>query len=107
MPTYEYYCNECDLVFDNTTSLSGWSKLGVCPFCGNTKATQFFGTPPNVQKPLQAYFDHGLNKQINSWDDRKRVIKEKGYEEIGDDRSYMDEQRELKEQCRDKKNLKT
>lgn len=31
MPTYEYYCKECDSVFTENRGMTEKSKLGFCP----------------------------------------------------------------------------
>jgi len=107
MPTYEYYCEKCEMKFENAVPSTQWSKFGVCPRCGNTKAMQYFGTPPNTLKPIDPYFDHGMNVQINTREQRSTEIKKRGLDEIGSDKSYIYEQKELLAQCRDKKKLKT
>jgi len=107
MPTYEYYCEKCDITFENPVPLQHWSRFGVCPECGNKKAMQYFGSVPNTLKPLEPYFDHGMNVQINTREQRRAEIKRRGLDEIGSDKSYIYEQKELLARCRDKKKQKT
>jgi len=102
MAAYDYYCDKCETIFEVHSPISKHKRVHVCPKCGHTKAMQYFGTPITVQKPMEPYFDHGLNRFITSWDHRRNVMKERDVEEIGNDGSFMDDKRELLAQCRDR-----
>lgn len=107
MPTYEYYCEICDLRFENSVPMVAWTKFGVCPECGNTHAMQDFGTPPNTVKPLDPYYDAGAGQRFETHKERRDWMKSRDVVEIGDDKTYLDGQKELLAQCRDKRKLKT
>ena len=107
MPTYEYYCEKCDEKFENAVPLAHWSRFGVCPTCGYTKSVQYFGSVPNTLKPMEPYFDNGLNMQMNTREQRAAELKRRDLVEIGSDKSYEYECKELVAQCRDKKKQKT
>ena len=106
MPTYDFHCNGCDKDFVWVSSISQMDEA-ACPGCGATKpdVERVFDkqSAPHVQADILPYFDHGAGRRFNSRAERQAWMKGNGYEEIGNDRTYMGEQKELLERCREKK----
>lgn len=106
MPTYDFHCNGCDSDF---VWVSGMAQMdeAACPGCGAVKpdVERIFDkqTAPMVQADIIPYFDHGAGRKFNSRQERKDWMKAKGYEEVGNDPTYMGQCKELLQRCRDKK----
>ena len=104
MPAYDYYCNTCEKTFEYVSAVAERTSAS-CPTCGATvPGIERLWTPPLGDNIFVAYFDNGLNTTVRSWAHRKQIMKERGLEEIGNDRTFMDNQKELLASCRDKQN---
>ena len=105
MPAYDYYCPNCEKTFEHISQVAERTSA-TCPTCGATvpDLERVFTPPVGNENAFKPYFDHGLNTFITSWQHRKREMKKRGLEEIGNDRTFMDEQKELLASCRDRQN---
>lgn len=74
----------------------GQEKAEICPKChfrfrsGGQCFCTDTGAPHFIADFHDDYFDVGLGKMIHSRQERKRVMKEIGVEEIGNDRAFVD-----------------
>jgi hypothetical protein len=73
-----------------------WEERAKCPKChfeirkdGNCFCTDT-GTLEFIMDFHDKYYDHGLGQVINSKQERRRVMKEKGLFEIGNERNEVD-----------------
>ena len=102
MPAYDYYCPNCEKSFEHVSAVAERASA-TCPTCGATVPdVERLYTPPLGSNIFVAYFDNGLNTWIRSWTHRKQEMKKRGVEEIGNDRTFMGNQKELLASCRDK-----
>lgn len=85
MPTVEYRCTGCAVEYETTRHASEWPfpDAFVCPSCGSA-AVRYFSRPPSMSPDPHwtGYYDQQLGKWISSRDEKRRILKEKGLEEI-------------------------
>ena len=81
MPLYEYRCEKCGEVFDAFRSVEDRKKT-KCETCGENAEMQISFTA-SIQKPIAPYYCEGLGQVVHSRAQRKRVMKERNLEEVG------------------------
>ena len=85
MPTAEYHCLACGIEYEYHFTVEQWPYVEEfqCVSCGG-RATRYFSAPPSMSPDphWQGYFDQQLGKYITSRDEKKRLLKAKGLEEV-------------------------
>jgi len=102
MPTYEYECEKCDVVFEVTKAISEYKTPENCEACGNV-ARKLVSRPAGFvgEKVEDAEYNPGLGMVTKSRNHRKEIAKRKNLEEVGSERpevihNYFDKARETK-----------
>ncbi len=83
MPLFDSKCTACDWTSER------WEKSGVCPPCPLCGAPTEHCWKPNTNRYVQDQIPGGLVLDnlggqpitVDSWSERKRVMKERGYHE--------------------------
>ena len=85
MPIAEYHCRTCKAEYEYNFAVEDWPYPDACECarCGAV-ATRYFSQPPGMSPDphWQGYFDQQLGKYISSRDEKRRILKEKGLEEV-------------------------
>jgi putative FmdB family regulatory protein len=87
MPTYEFFCEKCDIEFEVTKSIKEYKTPEACTACGNvatklfSKSVFFTGT-----KIEDAEYNPGLGIITKSKKHRDEVVKQKNLIEIGNEK---------------------
>src|SRR5512139_2032 len=85
MPVVEYHCLACQTEFEFHLSTQDWPYPDAfeCTVCRGA-ATRYFSAPPAMSPDphWQGYFDQQLGQYISSRDEKRRILKEKGLEEV-------------------------
>lgn len=102
MPRYDYECPACGTVFEAYNRMDK-CRNSRCPSCKG-EAYQVFITPPMTFKEILPYYDNGLGAYVRDRDDRKRIMKEKGFVEA--DESLRRQVKEIREEDADGKSDK-
>lgn len=85
MPIAEYRCQTCRVEYEYNFTLDQWPYVDdfVCPACGGLAVRYFSAAPSMSPDPHWAgYFDQQLGRFISSRDEKHRLLKEKGLEEV-------------------------
>lgn len=86
MPTAEYRCNACGQEYEYIFAVDQWPYPDAfrCEACKGGDAVRYFSRPPAMSPdPLwNGYFDQQLGRYISSRDEKRRILKEKGLEEV-------------------------
>ena len=109
MPIYEYRCDECELLFEEASSVEN-RNIVICPGCGSMPphVGQWFTTPRNIAPDMPEYFDRGMggeNKRgvhIRGRAHRREEMRKRGLTEAGDE-SAVKESKELLAEHEDRK----
>lgn len=85
MPTAEYRCRACGAHFEWQFAVSEWpfpDPVG-CPRC-TQPCSRYFSSPPAMSPDPHwtGYYDQQLGRYISSRDEKRRLLKEKGLEEV-------------------------
>lgn len=86
MPTYEYFCEKCDLEFEVIKSIHEYKTPEKCSYCGNvankliSRSIFFTGT-----KIEDAEYNPGLGVITKSKKHRDEIVKRKNLIEIGNE----------------------
>ena len=78
MPLYDMRCPLCTTTWE---VLARFNEEIRCPMCG-CLANRLVSAPA-FRDEISPYYDNGLGMKIESRDQRKRVLKAKGLEEVG------------------------
>ena len=85
MPTTEYHCRACGAEYEYVFAVQEWPYPEACE-CGRcgAVATRYFSQPPAMSPDphWSGYYDTQLGKWIGSRDEKRRLLKEKGLEEV-------------------------
>lgn len=85
MPAVEYHCLSCRTEFEFHLTASDWPypDAFACTVCG-APATRYFSAPPAMSPDphWSGYFDQQLGQYVGSRDEKRRLLKEKGLEEV-------------------------
>ena len=85
MPTAEYHCTACRMEYEYHFTVDQWPYPDAfsCLSCG-APATRYFSRPPGMSPDAHwsGYYDQQLGRYITSRDEKKRILKERGLEEI-------------------------
>lgn len=85
MPTAEYHCKACGARYEYVFAVQEWPypEACECAKCGAV-ATRYFSTPPAMSPDphWSGYYDQQLGRYINSREEKRRLLKEKGLEEV-------------------------
>lgn len=85
MPVAEYHCLTCRAEYEYHFSIDQWPypEAFQCVTCGGA-ATRYFSTPPGMSPDPHwtGYWDQQLGKYISSRDEKRRILKAKGLEEV-------------------------
>lgn len=85
MPTVEYRCQGCRIEYEVFRHAAEWPYPDnfPCPSCGANVA-RYFSRPPGMSPDphWNGYFDQQLGRYISSRDEKRRILKEKGLEEV-------------------------
>jgi len=83
MPLYDYHCDPCDHTWEVLQRLADLPLGAGCPRCGAT-ARRLLPRPHIVADTFPApYDDIGLGVRIDSRSQRRRIMRDKGLEELG------------------------
>jgi hypothetical protein len=85
MPTAEYHCRSCGAEYEYVFAIEDWPYPDACECarCGLTATRYFSYAPAMSPDPMwNGYFDVQLGQYISSRDEKKRILKEKGLEEV-------------------------
>jgi len=85
MPTAEYHCTSCGQEYEYQFSVNEWPYPDSfsCVSCGAPTIRYFSAAPAMSPDPhWQGYFDLQLGRYISSRDEKRRLLKEKGLEEV-------------------------
>jgi putative FmdB family regulatory protein len=91
MPTYEYMCGACGVLFDEVRSVDARNMV-VCPQCGSMPphVYQVFSTPRYVIPDIPEYIDRGMGNdngvgvRIRGRKQRREEMRKRGLMEAGD-----------------------
>lgn len=88
VPTYEFFCQKCDKVFETIESIKEYDGDGECPVCKNVSTQrilsaniQFIGT--KVESPE---YNPAFGQVVKNKRHRQELAKEKGLIEIGNEK---------------------
>lgn len=84
MPAYLYRCLKCKDDFDVIKRIADIDQTELCVRCGSDDTARII-VAPNLDKTSmsQPYYEPALGCMINSASHKKRILKQKGLEEIG------------------------
>lgn len=103
MPTAEYHCLACGIEYEYHFTLEQWPYVEEfqCVSCGG-RATRYFSAAPGMSPDPHwtGYFDRQLGRYISSRDEKRRILKERGLEEIS-----AEEHDRGMESCREKEDV--
>ena len=83
MPLYEWYCNECELLYEEFFKLSDKPKFIECEDCHGratqilTKAPAFHGDSGEYARRRFPYYDENLDTTFNSLSEKNKYLKKK------------------------------
>lgn len=87
MPTYEYQCQNCDTETEASKPVAEYNTEEKCPNCSCVMAKKFSGRIGLHNTAVQEkYFSHTLGKVVNGPIHEKKLAKEKGMIELGNER---------------------
>ena len=87
MPLYKYECETCGHVFEQFASVAA-RRLMQCEKCsGGCSIIIEYSFKPFITQP---YYDLGFGKVVESYEHRKRLMKEHKVEEAGDIKHFDD-----------------
>lgn len=102
MPTYDYFCDKCELGFEVTKSITEYKTPEKCTACGK-EARRIFSCNVHFTgtKIEDAEFNVGLGKITKSKRHRDELAKSIGAIEIGNEKpetihAHFDQERETK-----------
>jgi len=78
MPRYGYKCATCKEYFELAMRIAEYTGEKECPHCGAMGERVF--EPPNIIPDIKPYYDRGMGVQINTRQDKKALMKERGLE---------------------------
>ena len=85
MPTVEYRCQGCRIEYEVFRHAAEWPYPDEfsCPSCG-ALVVRYFSRPPGMSPDphWNGYYDQQLGRYITSRDEKRRILKEKGLEEV-------------------------
>lgn len=86
MPLYDVRCPSCAVTWE---TLGRVDAVIVCPTCGR-HAARLISAPVVIADNLdaRAYYDDGLGAKITSRSQRRRLMRQKGVEEVGGTRRH-------------------
>lgn len=105
MPTYDFFCEKCDLEFEFVESIKEYEPRKKCVQCDNEmkriyKYCKFHHTGAKVE---DAEFNPGLGRVTKSKAHRKELAKQMGVIEVGNDfekpekiHKHFDQERDAK-----------
>jgi putative FmdB family regulatory protein len=90
MPTYDWYCQKCDVGFETIESIKQYSGMAQCPQCKTTTDERsfakarftFIGTSVEDRE-----FNHGLGIVTKNSKHRADEARARGLEEVGTESS--------------------
>lgn len=85
MPAVEYRCHGCGAEFEAFRSADEWPYPDAfqCTRCGGVASRYFSHAPGMSPDPhWNGYYDQQLGRYISSRDEKRRLLKEKGLEEV-------------------------
>jgi putative FmdB family regulatory protein len=80
MPTYTYYCL-CGAEWELSRPIAERNQPTWCDRCGD-RGKKLIDLP--TVRTFEPYYDEGLHSDVYSAEDRRRIMKLRGVEEIGD-----------------------
>lgn len=87
MPTYEYYCEKCDLGSEVVKPISAYKDPEHCVQCGNETQKVFSGRVHFTGTKIEdAEFNHGLGEVTYSKRHRDELARRKGAIELGNEK---------------------
>ena len=92
MPTYEYRCDKCQVLFEEVSSIEARNVV-ICPACGAMPphVIQWFTTPRNIAPDMPEYYDRGMGSDngrgvhIRGRAHRREEMRKRGLTEAGDE----------------------
>ena len=86
MPTYPYECKKCEESFDVIKSVSAIDDSELCVKCGDSNVERVIAhNAIDRSCVFEPYFEPALGEIIRSKEQKRRVLKAKGCEEIGNE----------------------
>lgn len=87
MPTYEYYCEKCDLGRDVIKPIQEYKSPESCAQCGNEMQKVFSGRVHFIGTKIEdAEFNVGLGEVTKSKRHREELARRKGAIELGNEK---------------------
>ena len=71
MPTYPFWCDDCESYVEEIRSMHHASDECVCERCAKPMRRIYTAPQINMPVPPEGYYNHGLGLQVNSKDDIK------------------------------------
>jgi len=85
---YPYYCSQCDVEREITKPLAEADKVELCD-CGHTMArmiSEHISFKNEKVSENQTFFHPALGCVVNSNSEARRIAKERGFVEVGNDK---------------------
>lgn len=76
MPRYGYRCYTCGTEFEMVLRVDEYTGEKPCPHC-MAHAERVFD-PPHIMPDIQPYYDKGMGAWVNTRQDRKAMMQERG-----------------------------
>ena len=76
MPLYDYHCSTCNKNSEGYSNIEERNNQ-KCDKCNNLLKVQISGVNKEI-RPFNPYYDEALDYHIESRDQKKRVLKERG-----------------------------